>query len=95
MSIAADGVKDNAEVTGIVVYESSDNTTNVKLNINGQSRIGPNPVAPSTNCELWTNSDSVYSAALTAKTTGAKVNIRYIARGDNDAFCKVRYLYIR
>ena len=91
---AADGSITDAEVNGLVVYEVSDDATRVKLIVNNQSRVGPNPDSPSTDCELWTDNASVYAAALTAKTTGNKVKIVYTARGDAPEFCSVRYLQL-
>jgi hypothetical protein len=94
IGLASDGVVTGGEVTAVRAYEKADGSTAIFLAINGNSRVGPNPLAPSTNCELWTYTKDVYSLALTAKTSGQRVNIRYVARGDNDAYCKVRYMEI-
>ncbi|MDM3869727.1 hypothetical protein QSV34_00025 [Porticoccus sp. W117] len=95
LSQAADGIVNAGVITKVRAYETSDGSTVVYLQINGQNRVGPNPDIPSVNCELWTYTKEVFSIALAAKSSGKKVNIRYIPRGNgDDAFCKVRYLEI-
>ncbi|UTW46451.1 hypothetical protein KFE80_06120 [bacterium SCSIO 12696] len=92
---AADGAINAGVVTKVRAYEASDGSTRVYLQINGKNRVGPNPDAPSVNCELWTYTKEVFSIALAAKASGKKVNIRYIPRGNgDDAFCMVRYLEV-
>ena len=89
---AVDGNVSQGEVTTVRAYETGDDSTSVFIGINGQSRVGPNPEATGTNCELWTYSRNVLSVALVAKSSGQKVNIAYVANGSNPAFCKVRYM---
>lgn len=89
---AVDGNVSQGKVTKVRVYETGDDSTSVFIGINGLSRVGPNPEATGTNCELWTNSRNVLSVALIAKSSGQKVDIAYVANGSNPAFCKVRYL---
>lgn len=91
-ALAADGIINGGTVTYVAAYETTDDSTRIFIRINGSQRVGPNPDYPDTNCELWTYTKDVYSLALTAKSTGQKVNIAYVANGDNHAYCKVRYI---
>ncbi len=89
---AADGVVNDGLITLVRAYETSDGSTSVFLGVNGRRRVGPNPDEPAVDCELWTNSEQVYSLALTAKTSAQRVNVRYVPRGENKEFCTVRFL---
>jgi hypothetical protein len=51
----------DANVTDIVVYDGVGDGYNIKINIDGLSRPGPNPDNLSVNCELWTNSVGKWS----------------------------------
>lgn len=79
----------DASVTKVQVYETGNDTANVWLHLNGSSTVGPNPVNPSTNCELWTNDKLVHSTALAALMAGKKVTVRYRDRGEGTMWCKV------
>ncbi|NOU52143.1 hypothetical protein HG263_16560 [Pseudoalteromonas sp. JBTF-M23] len=83
-----------ATISSMKVYETPDDTVNVWINVNGSSRIGPNPDNPSVTCELWTNSKLVHSSALAALMGEKKVNIWYVDRGDKSHWCKVKVLEV-
>ena len=94
MSFAADLTVSGAKVTRVQVYETTDDSTNVWIHLNGNSRVGPNPDNTSTTCELWTNNKTVYSTALSAFMSGKKVTVSYVDRGDGTYWCKVRHLSV-
>lgn len=94
LSFSADNTVNGATVTTVRAYEKSDGSTQVFIALNGNNRVGPNPDAPSVNCELWTYTNQVFSLALAAKTSGQKINVAYVAAGTGDGYCKVRYFEI-
>ncbi|UTW44712.1 hypothetical protein KFE80_09935 [bacterium SCSIO 12696] len=79
----------NATVTRVQAYETTDNSTNVWIHLNGNGRVGPNPINTGTTCELWTNNKTVYSTALAALMSGKKVEVYYADRGEGTLWCKV------
>lgn len=89
-SVAGELSVTNATVTKVQVYETTNDATSVWIHLNGNSRVGPNPSNHSNTCELWTNSNSVYSAALSALIAGKKVTVYYVDRGEGTYWCKVR-----
>ncbi|NQY65878.1 MAG: hypothetical protein HRT38_19760 [Alteromonadaceae bacterium] len=60
------------------------------IHLNGNLRVGPNPVNPNETCELWTKNQTVYSTALAALMSGKKVTVVYVDRGEGTFWCKVR-----
>lgn len=88
-SIAANLSITNAVVTRVQVYETTDNSTNVWIHLNGDGRVGPNPVNTSNTCELWTYDKGVHTTALTALMSGKKVEVTYTDRGEGTYWCKV------
>lgn len=92
---ATDLTVSDVSVTKVQVYETSDGSTKVWIHLNGNSRVGPNPVNPSTTCELWTNNDAVYSTALSAMMSGKKVSVSYVDRGEGSYWCTVRHFSIK
>ena len=93
-SFAAHLVVSKAEITTVRIYERADGSTNSYIGVNNRKRVGPNPNGSGVDCELWTNTDQVFTTALAAKVSGQKVNIKYRPRGDNNAACVVTYLEI-
>ena len=79
----------NATVTAVQAYESAGDPTTVWIYLNGNSRVGPNPVNQSVTCELWTNNKVVHSTALAALMSGKKVHVVYEDRGEGTYWCKV------
>ena len=95
LSNAATLTISDATVTLVQVYETPDDSTRVWLHLNGNSRVGPNPVNASTTCELWTDNQAVYSAALAALMSGKKVAVDYMDRGEGTYWCKVRHFAVK
>lgn len=60
ISIASNLNVSNANVMKVQVYETTDNSTNVWIHLNGSGRVGPNPVNTSSTCELWTKDSGVH-----------------------------------
>lgn len=79
----------DATVTKVQVYETSNDTTNVWIHLNGNSRVGPNPENSTYTCELWTYNSSVHATALSAMMSGKKVSVVYRDRGEGTYWCKV------
>lgn len=80
----------DATVTKVQVYETADDSVNVWLHLNGNTKVGPNPANQTQMCELWTNDQTVYATALSALMSGKKVDVRYIDRGEGTFWCNVR-----
>ena len=78
-------------MTRVQVYETTGDPINVWIYLNGNPRVGPNPVDSQFTCELWTNSSSVYSAAPSAFMSGEKVDVTYVDRGQGTYWCKVHH----
>ncbi|MFL0801184.1 MAG: hypothetical protein K6L80_12085 [Agarilytica sp.] len=93
-AFSADLVVNNATVTRVQVYEKTDDTVQVWLHLNGNSRVGPNPDNPVETCELWTYDKSVYSSALAALMSGKKVSVTYVDRGEGTYWCNVRHFSV-
>lgn len=60
-AFSADLMVTDATVTKLQVYETSNDTTSVWIHLNGNSRVGPNPVNSAYTCELWTYDRSVHA----------------------------------
>jgi hypothetical protein len=84
----------DAKVTKVQAYETTDQSVNVWIHLNGDSRVGPNPINTSVTCELWTFDKIVHATALAALMAGKKVTVTYIDRGEGTYWCKVRDLAI-
>lgn len=93
-SMASPLTVNNATVTKVRVYETADNGTTAWIHLNNKSNVGPNPANTSNECELWTNNQSVYSAALAALMSGNKVDVSYRDRGEGTYWCNVRSLSV-
>jgi hypothetical protein len=85
----------DAVVTRVQVYETTDNSTNVWIHLNSNSRVGPNPVNSEYSCELWTKDKGVHSTALAAMMAGKKVDVSYVDRGEGTHWCKVQMLAVK
>jgi len=92
--LSADLYVSNATVTRVQVYETTGDDVNVWIHLNGNSRVGPNPVNANETCELWTNDKAVHSTALAALMSGKKVGVSYVDRGEGTNWCKVRHLSV-
>lgn len=79
----------DATVTKVQAYETTDNSVNVWIHLNGDPRVGPNPVNTSVTCELWTYDKIVHATALAALMAGKKVTVTYVNRGEGTYWCKV------
>ncbi|MES2820997.1 MAG: hypothetical protein V4812_18635 [Pseudomonadota bacterium] len=89
LGFSAENTISGAVVTAVRAYETHDGSTRAFIAVNGQGRVGPNPDAPSVNCQLWTYTNQVLGLALAAKTSGQKVNITYVSTTAGDEFCNV------
>jgi hypothetical protein len=83
-----------AQVTRVQVYETSNNTAQVWIHLNGTGRVGPNPTNGSVTCELWTYDKTVHATALTAMLTGKRVDVTYVDNSNGSFYCKVHALAI-
>lgn len=90
--VAAELTISNAKITSIKAYETSDESVNVWLYINGNGRVGNNPDNSAVTCELWTHDKVVHSTALAALMSGNKVAVTYVDRGDQSHWCNVKNL---
>jgi len=84
----------NAKVTAIKIYETTDDSLNIWIMLDGNSRVGPNPDNPSVTCELWSHDKAIHSTALAALMAGKNVTVRYVDRGDKSYWCNVKDLTI-
>jgi hypothetical protein len=82
-----------ARVSRVQAYETGANP-HVWIHLNGNPRVGPNPVNPGVTCELWTDDKTVYSTALAAMLAGRSIDVTYVDRGDGSYWCKVQSLAI-
>jgi hypothetical protein len=87
-------VIENVTVTKIQVYESTNDSVNAWIFLNGNGRVGVNPKNNSYTCELWTNDKSVHATALAALLAKNKVSVSYVDRGEGTYWCKVESLGI-
>lgn len=81
---------ENAVVTKVQVYESTNNNVSAWIFLNGNGRVGKNPINQNYTCELWTNDKSVHSTALAALIAKNKVSVSYVDRGEGTYWCKVQ-----
>lgn len=83
----------NASITKIDVIETGENSTNARIHINGNIKIGTNPNSQNL-CEVRVLSKTVYSAALAALTANKKVSITYVDNSNGGIYCKVSILSV-
>jgi hypothetical protein len=82
-----------ARVTRVQTYETG-NTPNVWIQLNGSSRVGPNPTNPAVTCELWSTDKMVVATALSALLADKRVDVTYVDNSNGSFWCKVQALAI-
>ncbi len=95
LTYANTSVIENADITNLRFYDKPGGKTHGLIILNNERLLAINPDDNTTPCQLWTSSETVFDSARLALTKGMKVDVTFVARGDEGKSCQVNNIAVK